>query len=237
MLAKDYADAGDIEDAYSTVMHASVRHGFIRKVYGILSVQLAVTFGFIFYMQSSTAVMDWLLSSLLIFYSVLFLPLIIIVAMACCPNLARQTPTNYIMLAVFTVCESILVGLISSLYDPLTVLMAIGITGAIVFSLTLFAFQTKVDFTGAGPYLFVLLMCLMLMGIVSSYLPGIRTLYAGCGAVLFSFYIVYDTQLLIGGKHKKHAIGVDDYVFAAITLYLDIINLFIYILSIIGGRK
>lgn len=50
-------------------------------------------------------------------------------------------------------------------------------------------------------------------------------------------YIVYDTQLIVGGAHKKHEFGVDDYVFAALNLYLDIINLFIFILSIINDRR
>tara|TARA_B100001057_G_C22014384_1_gene631056 strand:- start:15 stop:164 length:150 start_codon:yes stop_codon:yes gene_type:complete len=39
---------------------------------------------------------------------------------------------------------------------------------------------------------------------------------------------------IIGGKHKKYTYSLDDYVFAALSLYLDIINLFLYILSIVG---
>ena len=56
------------------------------------------------------------------------------------------------------------------------------------------------------------------------------------GAIIFSFYIIYDTQLIIGGEHKKYQFDVDDYVFATITLYLDIINLFLYILDLLDRR-
>ena len=49
-------------------------------------------------------------------------------------------------------------------------------------------------------------------------------------------YIVYDTQLMIGGKHK-YSLDPEEYVFAALNLYLDIINLFLYLLSIIGASK
>lgn len=54
---------------------------------------------------------------------------------------------------------------------------------------------------------------------------------------VFAFYIVYDTQLMLGswGGHKVE-FSVDDYVFAAINLYLDLINLFQYILELIGTR-
>lgn len=46
-------------------------------------------------------------------------------------------------------------------------------------------------------------------------------------------YLVFDTQLMIGGKHK-YSLSPEEYIFAALNLYLDIINIFIYILSIIG---
>ena len=56
----------------------------------------------------------------------------------------------------------------------------------------------------------------------------------GCiGALIFSLYIVYDTQLMMGGKHK-YALSPEEYIFAALNIYLDIINLFRYILLIVG---
>ena len=57
-------------------------------------------------------------------------------------------------------------------------------------------------------------------------------IYSSLGAIIFSFYIVYDTQLIIGGKHKKYQYNQDEYIFAALNLYLDIINLFLYILDL-----
>lgn len=59
--------------------------------------------------------------------------------------------------------------------------------------------------------------------------------YSSIGALLFSFYIIYDTQLMMGGKHK-YSIHPDEYIFAALSLYIDIINLFLFILSIITGN-
>jgi len=46
-------------------------------------------------------------------------------------------------------------------------------------------------------------------------------------------YLVFDTQLMLGGKHK-YALSPEEYIFAALNLYLDIINMFLYILSIVG---
>ena len=55
---------------------------------------------------------------------------------------------------------------------------------------------------------------------------------------LFAFYIVFDTQMMLGswGGHKVE-FSIDDYAFAALNLYLDIINFFLYILEIVGTRE
>merc|ERR1711972_323986 len=132
-------------------------------------------------------------------------------------------------------------------YTQESVIIALAITTVVVFGLTLFACQTKVDFTGCGPYLFVGLLCLMGFGfslwLGSFFLGGaawstLRLMYACGGALLFSFYIVFDTQLIVGGKHSRsNEFSVDDYAFAAISLYIDIIQLFLYLLRIFGDRR
>ena len=102
-----------------------------------------------------------------------------------------------------------------------------------------YACQTKYDFTDKGGYLLAVLVGLIITGFVNMFIQNnvLQMICAGVGAILFSCYIVYDTQLIVGGSHKKYQFSVDDYVFAAITLYLDIINLFLYLLELIGGRR
>eukprot|EP00438_Fugacium_kawagutii_P011117 Skav203188 [mRNA] locus=scaffold39:361567:361815:+ [translate_table: standard] len=65
-----------------------------------------------------------------------------------------------------------------------------------------------------------------------------RLPHARCILRVFAFYIVFDTQLMLGswGGHKLQ-FDIDDYAFAALNLYLDIINLFLYILEIVGTRE
>lgn len=52
--------------------------------------------------------------------------------------------------------------------------------------------------------------------------------------VFFPFFPSKPACMYLGGKHK-YAISMDEYVFAALNLYLDIINLFLYLLRIVGG--
>ena len=60
--------------------------------------------------------------------------------------------------------------------------------------------------------------------------------YGSLGALVFSLYIVYDTQLMMGGKHK-YALSPEEYIFAALNIYLDVVQLFMYILMIVGGSR
>jgi FtsH-binding integral membrane protein len=116
--------------------------------------------------------------------------------------------------------------------------MAAGICAAVCFGLTMFAFQTKWDFTILGGGLFVALIVLIVFGIFAMIFPGriMILVYASFGALLFCLYLVYDTQLMMGGKHK-YSISPEEYIFAALNLYLDIVNIFMYILMIIGAAR
>jgi len=118
------------------------------------------------------------------------------------------------------------------------VLLAVGITAAVCFGLTLFAFQTRWDFTKMGGILMVCLIVLIIFGILAIFMKGkiMTVVYASLGALLFSFYLIYDTQLMMGGNHK-FSISPEEYIFAALNLYLDIINIFMYILMIIGATR
>ena len=60
--------------------------------------------------------------------------------------------------------------------------------------------------------------------------------YSAVGAIIFSLYIIYDTQIMLGGNHK-YSISPEEYIFAALNLYIDVINLFQYILMIIGASR
>ena len=68
----------------------------------------------------------------------------------------------------------------------------------------------------------------------AGFLPYTEGLYSLFGACLFSFYLAYHTKLIVGGKHSKYQMNEQDYVFGAMALYNDIINMFIYILRLIG---
>jgi FtsH-binding integral membrane protein len=69
------------------------------------------------------------------------LSIVCIVSLTCCGNLARQVPTNYLLLFLFTLSEGYLIGTVASYYSVKAVVLAVGMTAFITLGLTLFAFQ------------------------------------------------------------------------------------------------
>ncbi|XP_076453208.1 protein lifeguard 1-like [Babylonia areolata] len=213
----------------------SVRLGFIRKVYGILFVQILITALMIALFLYVEPIQDYSQQNPWLFIVGMVVTFVILIILACCPNVRRSYPSNLILLAVFTIFEGFLLGAVSSHYEKDEVLMAVGITAVVSLALTIFAFQTKWDFTMFGGLLFVFIIVLICLGFLCLIIQNryLSLVYASLGALLFSAYLVFDTQLMLGGKHK-YSLSPEEYIFAALNLYLDIINLFLYILSIIG---
>jgi len=217
----------------------AVRRGFIRKVYGILMCQLLLTGGIIALFTFYHPVKLYVYNNMWIFWASFVATIVLVISLACCSSVRRKSPMNFIFLGLFTFCEGILLGVVASMYGQESVIIAVGITCGITLALTIFAFQTKFDFTTCGGFLLVVLIVFILVGFLLPFLgPAYyaRIGYGAAGAAIFGLYIVYDTQLMMGGSHK-YALSPEEYVFAALNLYLDVINLFMYILMIVGAVR
>merc|ERR1711902_279113 len=128
-----------------------------------------------------------------------------------------------------TVVEAFTVGVIVTFYEVSVVLQAFFLTASVVVGLTLFTSQTKRDFSGWGAGLMSGLWILILGGFLQIFIGGeiTQTAMAVGGAVLFSGFIIFDTQMIMT------RVSPEDYITATIELYLDIVNLFIEILKIL----
>ncbi|XP_054970683.1 protein lifeguard 1 [Pan paniscus] len=217
---------------------ASVRRAFIIKVFFLLSVQLlltaVITSVFIFWEALKVWVLKnpWFISAI---FSAFFAILIIL---DCCGNLRRQVPAEYILLGFFTALQGLLLGAVSVFYKAEEVLWATAATTLVTLALTLFALQTKWDFTWLNGALFVFCFVLLIYGITLIFVRSywLHLLYAGLRTVLFSLYLVIDVQLMLGG-HRHYSLDPEGYVFAVLNIHLDIIDLFIFILRLIGRGR
>lgn len=205
------------------------RPGFIRKVYGILTTQLTFTALFCGFcvIKSQKNDIAWLefMTSPPIWGSVIGAYIFTICTLLVC-RLEKFVPWNYILLSIFTFCVSWLVGVACvAVRDPLVVLMAACMTAAMVYGLTIYAIRTKTDFTMLGAGLYVASSVLMTASFFT-YIFGGPCRSVGislAGVILFSIYLIHDTQMIVGGQHRNHQFDKDSYILAAIVLYIDII--------------
>ncbi|GFR39759.1 hypothetical protein Agub_g243 [Astrephomene gubernaculifera] len=214
-----------------------VRQGFVRKVLGLLGLQLLFTAGVTALFLFNHSVKSYVFTQQWPLWTSFGLSMAIIIALGCSENLRRSHPHNLLALAAFTVCEAVLVASAAATYNAGVVLLAVGMTAVVVLGCAVFATQSRVDLTLSSGAL--LSGCLALLAGLTLNLilraPGLQlALCVGC-VFLFSMYLVFDLQLLMGGF--KYELSADEYVFAALNLYLDIINIFLYLLQLLGSQR
>ncbi|VVC39511.1 Bax inhibitor 1-related [Cinara cedri] len=216
----------------------TIRRKFISKVYSIIMCQLLITLLCVAVSTFHIPTKNYIASNPGLSLVAIIITFGTLIALACCEDLRRKAPTNFILLFVFTLAESFLVAVTTTKYYTNEVLLALGLTTLICFALTLFALQTKIDFTVMGGFLLIATLVLLVGSIVAIFFPGklIKLLISCAGALIFSLYLLYDTQLMVGGDHK-YSISPEEYIFAALNIYMDVINIFMYILAIIGSSN
>ena len=194
---------------------------FIFKVYTLFSIQLTVTLGIIigcYYSKSATNFIfhqhELLLLSLIGTFLSIFL--------SWCYG--KVHPFNYMILGVFTACEAYMVTYICLFYQPVSIIIAGGLTLSIFASLSIYTLITNHDFNFIGAGLFAGLVVLIIGSIIQIIIP-ITQLFnmtiAVCCVLIASGYILYDTSDML------YRLTPDDFIFACMSLYIDIIRLFV----------
>uniref|UniRef100_A0A023GM03 Putative n-methyl-d-aspartate receptor glutamate-binding subunit n=1 Tax=Amblyomma triste TaxID=251400 RepID=A0A023GM03_AMBTT len=224
-------------ESWSGFSNKEIRRIFVRKVYAILMVQLAITFAFIALFIYEPHVKGFVQTNLGAYIAAYVAFFVLYLALVCCESLRRSYPTNIILLFVFTLVMSYMVGVISSFHNTETVFMAAGICAACCLAVSVFSFHTKFDFTSCAGFLFVAVWALFLFGILTifTYNRILNTVYAVLGAVLFMAFLAFDTQMLMGGR--KLELSPEEHIFAALQLYMDIVQIFLFILRIMGSKR
>lgn len=230
-------DLSTKEDKVGDVLlNLNPRLGFIKKVYGIISFQLAITVILCVISMSSQTFARFQAENPALLVICAFFSLIISFGLICFAKCSRRVPYNYIALITFTLCEAYMVSTICAFTDAKIVIMAAVMTLGVTVALTLYAWTTKSDFTGFFGFMFVSVSALILAFVFFLFdYSALHIFVCFLGVIVYGIYLIYDTQLIMGGKHVE--LGYDDYIVGALIIYLDIIVLFLRILEILNALK
>lgn len=96
---------------------------------------------------------------------------------------------------------------------------------------------TNTNFTGCGSYLVIGLVVMLMFGLLTMFFrtPLISMLYSAGIVLLYGVFLIYDTQL-VAARFGTHY-SMDDYFIASLSLFLDIMQLFLNILNLLGGGR
>ena len=197
------------------------RMAFLKKVYGLLSLSLlSAVIGAYF----GKALPPGLMMPLFIVEIVL-----VIFAMA----VRRKPVWNVVALFSFTTLSGVTLGPVMVIYNAGVIQEALVLTLLIFGGLTFYVMTTKKDFSYLSGFLIVGLITVIIGGLLNAFLfqsPMLEFAMAGGGVILFSGFILYDTSNILRNY------DVQDYTSATLALYLDVLNLFLMLLRLLGGR-
>ena len=215
----------------------TIYKSFLVKVYGILSVQLLITLFFIFLFQKDSIKSYFLQRPIFTF----FLLLLAVIGFFCVlflisanENLGRKVPQNYLILLIITLCMSFICGLFAISYSFQIVFFVVLLTIISSVVITMYAYSTDKDFSYIRA-LFAVLISQFGGFILMAFILNLTTLKMVCclvATLIFGVYLVYDTQVIL--KKYGEVYSVDDYIFASLQIYIDIVRLFLIILATVG---
>jgi len=206
------------------------RATLVRRTYLLVLASVLVTMGGVSFAMSTPPVLNWTARHPIITMLGMFVPLI--AAM----KFRQVFPTNIGLVFLFTFLEGIFIAPFIYLLgqtQPGVVGQAALLTGTTFGVLTLYAFFSRKDFSAWGGFFIVGLWVLIATSVLNMFFqnPTASLWIAGATVFVFGGLLIFDTWRL------RNVFGPDDYVQAAVAIYLDLLNMFLAILSLLGGRR
>jgi FtsH-binding integral membrane protein len=149
----------------------------------------------------------------------------------------RKPGLNMVALFSFTTIAGLMIGPMLSMYIAAgaggIVVEALALTTITFVGLTAYVIISKKDFSFMSGFLMTGLIILIVGGLINIFLQSslMHFVFSAAGVLLFSGFILYDTSNIL----RRYS--TDDYVSATVSLFLDIFNLFIHLLSLLGMTR
>lgn len=206
------------------------RATLVRRTYLLVLASVLVTMAGVSFSISTPPVLNWAARHPFITFLGMFVPLI------AAQRFRHVFPTNIGFVFLFTFLEGIFISpfiYVLGQTQPGVVGQAALLTGTTFGVLTLYAFLSRKDFSAWGGFFIVGLWVLIATSVLNLFFQNATASLWIAGATVFVFggLLIFDTWRL------RNVFGPSDYVQAAVAIYLDLLNMFLAILSLLGGRR
>jgi len=220
----------------------------MNKVYGTMSVGLLVTALVAWAVGSSPALLGIFrdpvtLSPNILGWIVMFSPLIMVFAFGAAINRLSASGAQLFFYA-FAAVMGLSISWIFAAFTGISIAQTFLVTSIAFAGLSLWGYTTKKDISGWGAFLIMGLIGLIVASIVNIFLgsPALHFAVSVIGVLIFAGLTAYDTQRL-KVEYIQHAQTMDgewlakSAIMGALSLYLNFINLFMFLLQFLGSRE
>ena len=212
----------------------------MSKVYLWMTLALVVTGMTAYYVASSPAILYAIVSNQIAFWG-LFIGELVLVFVLSSRIMSLSFVTASLMFVIYSIMNGVFFSFILLAYTEQSIATTFLITAGTFGAMSLFGFVTKRDLSTMGRILFMLLIGLLIATVVNIFMKaeGLALILNYAGVVIFVGLTAYDTQSIKqmlqehGDKEGAEKIAL----LGSLSLYLDFINLFIYLLRFFGESR
>ena len=210
---------------------------YLNKVYTWMAVALLVTALAIYYTMNSLSTYMWVCSGMGMF--VCFGGTLVILLVMMFARDALTSGTLTVLFMVFSALEGLLLGPMLSMYTSQSLGAAFACAAGTFGIMFFWGATTKRNLSAMGRFLLMSLIGLIVCSVVNIFGGSSMLDFGICvvGVLIFSGLTAYDTQkLIIEGRVLEGSVRSKSAIFGALSLYLDFLNLFLYMLRLLGRR-
>ncbi len=225
--------------AATTVAGAERVTAFLQKVYGWMCVGLGVTGAVAFGVASSPTLLQAVVANRLLFFGLVIAELGLVFYLSARVNrLAPATAAGLFLL--YSALNGVILAFIFLVYTRSSIATTFFVTAGMFGALALYGSTTRRSLAGVGQFVFMGLIGLVLASLVGLFWhnSGLQFVISVVGVIVFTGLTAWDAQRLKQMATVTPEGRVGSYaVVGALALYLDFINLFLFLLRFLGGRR
>lgn len=215
----------------------------IKNVYLWMTAGLALTGVVAFGISNNPALMRSILGSPFLFFAIILGELALVMYLSArLMHMSAQAAT--LAFAVYSILNGITMSVIFLAYTGATISLAFFTTAATFGAMTLYAFVTKRDLSGFGHYLVMGVLGIIIVSIINIFLksPAVYYFISYAGVLIFMGLTAFDTQRILQMSNQmsdsvEESMYIKLSIMGALKLYLDFINIFLFLLRIFGRRR
>ncbi|MCL1677630.1 Bax inhibitor-1/YccA family protein [Elizabethkingia sp. HX QKY] len=213
----------------------------MSKVYGWMSLALVVTGLIAYLVAGSETLITAIMANKLLFYGLIIAEFGLVIWLS--TRIAKMSTTTAIAAFMgYAVLNGLTLSLIFLIYTFSSIALTFFVTAGTFAVMSVYGYVTKTDLTKIGKIMMMLLVGIIIASLVNLFLksPMIYWITTYVGVAVFVGLIAYDTQKI---KNYFLELNGDESlmgrmaIMGALTLYLDFINLFLFLLRLFGGGR